>query len=58
MVSVTFDTHEFIKELDLKHDARLAETKSELVRWVVSVGLLQTALIAGLWLKLISAFPS
>ncbi len=40
---------------ELKRD--LAETKSDLIRWVVSVGLLQTALVAGLLLKLISAFP-
>ncbi len=40
---------------DLKRD--LAETKADLVRWVVGVGLLQTALITGLLLKLISAFP-
>lgn len=47
-----------IKELELKQDAKLAETKSELIRWVVSVGLLQTALIAALLLKIISALPS
>jgi hypothetical protein len=33
-------------------DARLAELKSELIRWVVTVGVLQTALIAALLLKL------
>jgi hypothetical protein len=33
-------------------DARLAELKSELLRWVVTVGILQMALIAALVLKL------
>jgi hypothetical protein len=33
-------------------DARLAETKSELIRMMVTVGILQTALIAALLLKL------
>lgn len=32
--------------------AHIAETKAELIRWVVGVGLLQTALVAGLLLKL------
>lgn len=41
-----------IKELELKQDVKLAETKSELIRWVVGVGLLQTTLIAALLLKL------
>jgi predicted lipid-binding transport protein (Tim44 family) len=103
MTTITFDTHEFIKELksagfseeqaeiitklqkaavsstleqarheyDLENlvtnqsldlrikdvELKIAETKADLIRWVVSVGLLQTALIAGLLLKLISAFP-
>jgi hypothetical protein len=38
--------------LDAKIDRVAAEVKSELIRWVVSVGVLQTALIAGLLLKL------
>ncbi len=37
-----------IKELELK----IAETKAELIRWVVGAGFLQTALIAGLLLKM------
>ena len=103
MTTITFDTHEFIKELksagfseeqaeiitklqkaavsstleQARHDydldnlvtnqsldlrikdveLKIAETKADLIRWVVSVGLLQTALIAGLLLKLISALP-
>lgn len=38
-----------IKSLEVK----MAETKAELVRWVVGAGFLQTALIAALLLKLI-----
>lgn len=41
-----------IKELELKQDAKLAETKRELIRWIVSVGLLPTALISALLIKL------
>lgn len=33
-------------------NVKIAESKAELVRWVVGVGLLQTALIAGLMIKL------
>ena len=35
---------------ELKRD--LAETKADLVRWVVGVGILQSVLVAGLVLKL------
>lgn len=35
---------------ELKRD--LAETKRELIRWVVGVGILQTTLIAALLIKL------
>lgn len=38
--------------LNAKIDKSAAEMKGELIRWVVSVGLLQMALIAGLVLKL------
>ncbi len=38
-----------IKDLELK----IAETKSDLIRWVVGAGFLQTALIAALLIKLI-----
>jgi hypothetical protein len=37
-------------KLEIKRD--IAETKSELTRWIISAGVLQTALIAGLLLKL------
>ena len=34
-------------------ETRIAETKAELIKWVVSVGMLQTALIGALLLRLI-----
>jgi DNA-binding transcriptional MerR regulator len=34
-------------------EVKIAETKAELVKWVVSVGVLQTAIIAALLMKLI-----
>lgn len=37
-----------LKELEVK----IAESKAELVRWVIGAGFLQTALIAGLILRL------
>lgn len=42
-----------IRELELKFEARMSETKAELVRWIVGAGFLQTALIAALVMKLI-----
>ena len=42
-----------VRELELKFEARMSETKAELVRWIVGAGFLQTALIAALLLKLI-----
>ncbi|UOD30369.1 DUF1640 domain-containing protein [Massilia violaceinigra] len=44
-----------IEKLDAKIDRTVSEAKAELVRWVVGVGLLQMALIAGLVLKLLPA---
>lgn len=41
-----------IREAELKSEVKLAETKSELIRWIVSVGILQTALITALLIKL------
>ena len=38
---------------EFKFEARMAENKAELIRWIVGAGLLQTALIAALLLKLI-----
>jgi hypothetical protein len=46
-------TRRDIQELRLEIELKLAETKSELIRWVVGAGFLQTALIAALLLKLI-----
>lgn len=43
-----------VKEIELK----IAETKGDLIRWVVSVGLLQTTLITALLLKLITSLPA
>jgi hypothetical protein len=42
-----------IEKLDAKIVASTAELKSELIHWVVSVGILQFALISGLLLKLV-----
>ncbi len=46
-----------LEKLDAKISTTAAELKSELIRWVVSVvvsvGILQTALIAGLFLKIV-----
>lgn len=41
-----------LREFEFKSEVKLAETKSELIRWIVSVGLLQTALITALLIKL------
>ena len=44
-----------IKELELKIaqlDAKMADTKAELIRWVMGVGLLQTTILAGLMFRL------
>ncbi len=41
-----------IRELELKTETKLAETKAELIRWVAAVGLLQTSLIVAMLFKL------
>lgn len=48
-----------LKELELKLESRIkdtelkiVETKAELIRWVVGVGLLQITIIAGLMMRL------
>ncbi len=46
-------TRHDIEELRLELELKLSETKSELIRWVVGAGFLQTALIAALLLKLV-----
>ena len=41
-----------LRESELKNEVKLAETKADLIRWVVGVGVLQTALITVLLIKL------
>jgi len=41
-----------VKEIELKVQKEIAETKADLIRWVVGVGLLQITIIAGLLLRL------
>ena len=45
-----------LKELEFKLQKELAETKADMIRWVVGVGLLQITIITGLMLKLAGAF--
>ncbi|MDD5215629.1 MAG: DUF1640 domain-containing protein [Methylococcales bacterium] len=45
-------TQTAIRESEYKLSIKIAETKSELVRWVVGFGLFQTAIITALLLKL------
>ena len=45
-----------IKELELKIaqlDTKMSDTKADLIRWVVGVGLLQITIIAALMLRLV-----
>jgi hypothetical protein len=51
-----------VKEIDLKIETlradlrrELAESKAELIRWVVSAGILQTAIIGALLLSLVKS---
>jgi hypothetical protein len=41
-----------LKELELRLEVKLAENKADLIRWVVGVGVLQTALVTALLIKL------
>jgi hypothetical protein len=41
-----------IREMELRLDLKISENKSELIRWVVGIGLLQITIITGLILKL------
>jgi len=45
-------TKQDIRESELTLELKIAETKAELVRWIVGAGFLQTALIAALLIKL------
>lgn len=46
-------TKQDLREMELRQEVKLAEIKSDLIRWVVAAGFLQTALISALLLKLI-----
>jgi hypothetical protein len=62
MVSLTFDTHDHgfddlatkrdLKEMEFKLELKIAKNKSELIRWVVGVALLQITIIVGLVFRL------
>jgi hypothetical protein len=43
-----------LRETELRLELKIAETKADLIRWVVGVGLLQITIITGLILKLIA----
>jgi hypothetical protein len=45
-------TKQDVRESELKLELKIAETKAELVRWIVGAVFLQTALIAALLIKL------
>ena len=45
-------TRQDVRESELMLELKIAETKAELVRWIIGAGFLQTALITGLLLKL------
>jgi hypothetical protein len=49
-LELAFDAR--IRETELKFAKEIAESKAELIRWVVGVGVLQMTLIVGLLLKL------
>ena len=42
-----------LKELELGLELKISETKADLIRWVVGVGLLQITIIAALMLRLV-----
>lgn len=45
-------TKQDLSNTEMRLEVKIAETKAELIRWVVGAGFLQTALIAALMLKL------
>lgn len=49
------DVREAVRESELKLELKIAETKADLIRWIVGAGFLQTALIAALLIKLSAA---
>lgn len=42
-----------LKELDLRFEARMAETKADIIRWTIGTSTFQTALIAALLLRVV-----
>jgi hypothetical protein len=50
----TFETDLATKRDIMTLEVKIAETKAELIKWVVSAGVLQTAIIGALVLKLVS----
>jgi hypothetical protein len=46
-------TKQDLRELELRLETKLAETKAEIIRWTIGTGIFQTALIAALLLKLV-----
>jgi DNA-binding transcriptional MerR regulator len=54
LLTEIFEQKELATKTDIKDiELKIAETKAELVRWVVGAGFLQTVLIAALLMKLI-----
>ncbi|MDD2501738.1 MAG: hypothetical protein PHN92_13100 [Geobacter sp.] len=54
LLAEVFDQKELATKNDIKElELKIAESKAELVRWVVGAGFLQTVLIAALLMKLI-----
>lgn len=54
LLTEIFEQQELATKTDIKDiELKIAETKAELVRWVVGAGFLQTVLIAALLMKLI-----
>ncbi|MBI2354098.1 MAG: hypothetical protein HYV06_03555 [Deltaproteobacteria bacterium] len=63
LLSIIEETSDAVKHLEQKElatkndikdlEVKLAETKADLIRWVVGAGFLQTALICALLLRLI-----
>lgn len=47
------DLQQGLATIEAKLEVKIAETKGDLIRWVVGVGMLQTALIAAMMLKLL-----
>lgn len=43
-----------LKEIEMKLELKIAETKADLIRWVVGVGLLQITIITALLMKIAS----